>query len=186
LKILNKISITGGNTIKSYVRTNEGIRVPFVRLIGVDKKPIGIMPTKEAIRLARTQELDLIEINPNSEPPVCGIMDRGKYLYELKSKAKEMKKKQHATSVREIRFSMKISENDYQVKLSKIKEFLQERDRVRTSLMLRGREIMHKDLGMAVIKRVIDDLKQVASVEGNPKVFGEGKRQIIQIMLLPK
>jgi len=185
LKIYNKISITGGNNIKVRVRTNDEIRVPFVRLVGVDKKVIGIMPTKEALRMARTQDLDLIEINPNSEPPVCGIMDRGKYLYELKSKAKEMKKKQHATSVREIRFSMKISENDYQVKLNKVKEFLKERDRVRVSLVLRGREILHKDLGMAVIKRVISDLVNVGTTEGNPRVFGEG-RLFIQVMFLPK
>jgi translation initiation factor IF-3 len=146
---------------------------------------MGIMPTKEAIRIARSQDLDLIEISPNSEPPVCGIMNLGKYLYELKSKAKELKKKQHTTSVREIRFSMKISENDYQVKLNKIKEFLADRDRVRVSLVLRGREILHKDLGMAVIRRVIEDLKPVATIESNPKTFGEG-RLFIQVMFLPK
>lgn len=146
---------------------------------------MGIMPTKEAIRIARTQDLDLVEISPNSEPPVCGIMNLGKYLYELKSKAKELKKKQHTTSVREIRFRMKISENDYQVKLNKIKEFLSERDRVRVSLVLRGREILHKDLGMAVIRRVIEDLKPVATIESNPRTFGEG-RLFIQVMFLPK
>ena len=146
---------------------------------------MGIMPTREAIRIARTQDLDLVEISPNSEPPVCGIMNLGKYLYELKSKAKELKKKQHTTSVREIRFRMKISENDYQVKLNKIKEFLTDRVRVRVSLVLRGREILHKDLGMAVIKRVIEDLKQYATIESNPKTFGEG-RLFIQVMFLPK
>ena len=146
---------------------------------------MGIMPTKEAIRIARSQNLDLIEISPNSEPPVCGIMNLGKYLYELKSKAKELKKKQHTTSVREIRFSMKISENDYQVKLNKIKEFLAERDRVRVSLILRGREILHKDLGMVVIKRVIENVKDIATTESPPKTFGEG-RMFIQVMFLPK
>jgi translation initiation factor IF-3 len=146
---------------------------------------MGIMPVKEAIRIARTQDLDLVEISPNSEPPVCGIMNLGKYLYELKSKAKELKKKQHTTSVREMRFSMKISENDYQVKLNKIKEFLTDRDRVRVSLVLRGREILHKDLGMAVIRRVIEDLKPVATIESNPRTFGEG-RLFIQVMFLPK
>ncbi len=146
---------------------------------------MGIMPTKEAIRIARTQDLDLVEISPNSEPPVCGIMNLGKYLYELKSKAKELKKKQHTTSVREIRFRMKISENDYQVKLNKIKEFLTDRDRVRVSLVLRGREILHKDLGMAVIRRVIEDLKPFATIESNPRTFGEG-RLFIQVMFLPK
>jgi translation initiation factor IF-3 len=146
---------------------------------------IGIMPTKEALRIARTQGLDLIEISPNAEPPVCGIMNLGKYLYELKTKDREMKKKQHATGVREIRFRMKISENDYQVKLNKIKEFLSKRDRVRVSLMLRGREILHKDLGMAVIRRVITDLSNCAITEGPPKAFGEG-RLTIQVMFIPK
>jgi translation initiation factor IF-3 len=146
---------------------------------------IGIMPIKEAIRIARTQDLDLVEIAPNSEPPVCGIVNLGKYVYELKTKAKELKKKQHTTDVREMRLSMKISENDYQVKLNKIKEFLAERDRVRVSLVLRGREILHKDLGMAVIKRVIEDLKGLAILESPPKSFGEG-RLFIQVMFLPK
>lgn len=143
------------------------------------------MPTKEALRIAKSQGLDLIEIAPNAQPPVCGIMDRGKYLYELKSKAKEMKKKQHSTSVREIRFSMKISENDYQVKLNKIKEFLANRDRVRVTLIMRGREILHKNLAMGVIRRVITDLADVANVESAPKILGEG-RQVITVMLLPK
>lgn len=143
------------------------------------------MPTKEALRIARTQNLDLIEVNPNAEPPVCGIMDMGKYLYELKSKEKEMKKKQHTTQVREIRFSMKISENDYQVKLNKVKEFLAQRDRVRVSLMLRGREILHSDLGMAVIKRVVTELKDVSVLESAPRIFGEG-RKTVQVMLLPR
>lgn len=159
--------------------------MPFVRLVGVDKKVIGIMPTKEALRIARTQGLDLIEVSPNAEPPVCGIMDRGRYLYELKSKEKETKKKQHTTQVREIRFKMKISENDYQVKLKKIIEFLADRDRVRVSLVMRGREILHRNLGMAIINRVVADSADVAMLEGAPKTFGEG-RQTVQIMLLPK
>lgn len=143
------------------------------------------MPIKEAIRIARTQGLDLVEIAANSQPPVCGIVNLGKYLYELKSKEKEMKKKQHNTQVREIRFSMKISENDYQVKLAKIKEFLTQRDRVRVAMRLRGREILHKNLAMDIINRVIRDLTGIAVVEGSPKTLGEG-RITIQIMLLPK
>lgn len=143
------------------------------------------MPTKEALRIARSQGLDLVEIAPGAEPPVCGIVNLGKHLYELKSKEKEMKKKQHTTEVREIRFSMNISENDYQVKLNKIKEFIAQRDRVRVSLRLRGRENLHRNLAMAIINRVIKDLSEVAMLEGGPKTFGEG-RITIQIMLLPK
>jgi translation initiation factor IF-3 len=143
------------------------------------------MPVKEALRIARSQGLDLVEIAPNAAPPVCGIVNLGKYLYELKSKEKEMKKKQHTTQMREIRFSMNISENDYQVKMNKIKEFLAQKDRVRVGLRLRGREILHKNLAMDIIKRVISDSKDIAVPEGPPKTFGEG-RQTIQIMLLPK
>ncbi|MEO0091533.1 MAG: translation initiation factor IF-3 [candidate division WOR-3 bacterium] len=166
-------------------RANEKIRAHFVRVIGADKKMIGILPLQEALRLARAQGLDLVELQPNADPPVCGIMDLGKYLYELKTKAKEIKKKQHTTNVREMRFSMKINENDYQVKLKKIKEFLAERTRVRVLLPLRGREVLHKNLAMNVIQRLVEDLKDYATTEGAPKVSGEG-RQIIQIMLIPK
>ncbi|MEO0076606.1 MAG: translation initiation factor IF-3 [candidate division WOR-3 bacterium] len=166
-------------------RANEEITANFVRLIGANKQMIGIMPTKEALRMAKAQGLDLVEIAPNSEPPVCGIMNLGKYLYELKSKAKAAKKKQHTTNVREIRLSMKISDNDYQVKLNKIKEFLANKDRVRVSLMMRGRELLHKDLAMSVINRLIEDLKNYATLENPPKFSGE-TRQIIQVMFLPK
>ncbi|MCS7258090.1 MAG: translation initiation factor IF-3 [candidate division WOR-3 bacterium] len=166
-------------------RANEQIRAPFVRLIGPDKKVIGIMPTKEALKIARSQGLDLVEIAPNAEPPVCGIVDLGKYLYELKIKEKQAKKKQHTSTVREIRFSMNISENDYQVKLNKIKEFLLKHDRVRVSLPMRGREVLHKSLGLDVINRIIEDLKDIAAPENPPKIIGEGK-QVIQVVLVPR
>lgn len=146
---------------------------------------IGILPIQEALRLARAQGLDLVELQPNADPPVCGIMDLGKYLYELKTKAKAIKKKQHTTNVREMRFSMKINENDYQVKLRKIREFLEERNRVRVLLPLRGREVLHKNLAMNVIQRLINDLQDCATTESAPKISGEG-RQIIQLMLIPR
>lgn len=143
------------------------------------------MPTKEAIRIARSQGLDLVEIAANAEPPVCGVVNLGKYIYELKSKEKEMKKKQHTTSMREIRLSMNISENDYLVKLNKIKEFLSKRDRVRVALRLRGRQILHRNLAMDIINRVKNDVSEIAVLEGPPKTFGEG-RITIQITLIPK
>lgn len=146
---------------------------------------IGILPIQEALRLARAQGLDLVELQPNADPPVCRIMDLGKYLYELKTKAKAIKKKQHTTNVREMRFSMKINENDYQVKLRKIREFLEERNRVRVLLPLRGREVLHKNLAMNVIQRLINDLQDCATTESAPKISGEG-RQIIQLMLIPR
>lgn len=146
---------------------------------------IGILPTSEALLLARKQGLDLVEIAPNAEPPVCSITDYGKFLYEAKCREKEMKKKQHSTSVREIRFSMKIDEHDYQVKLKKIKEFLEKRNRVRITLVLRGREVVHSELGIRVLERLIKDLESVAKVEGKIQRPDES-RPVTQIMLIPK
>lgn len=143
------------------------------------------MPTKEALKIARSQGLDLVEIAPNAQPPVCGIVDLGKYLYELRVKEKQAKKKQHTSTVRELRFSMNISENDYQVKLNKAKEFLAKRDKVRIILPMRGREVLHKHMGLDVINRIIEDLKDVASPENPPKIIGEG-RQVIQVVLVPR
>jgi translation initiation factor IF-3 len=175
----------GGKAIRTKPRANEQIKSPFVRLIGPDKKMIGIMPTKEALRIARNQGLDLVEIASNVDPPVCGIVDLGKYLYELKTKEKQAKKKQHTSTVREIRLSMNISENDYQVKLNKMREFLAKRDRVRVVLPMRGREVLHKNIALDVVNRVIMDLKDIATAENPPKIFGEG-RQVIQVVLVPK
>ncbi len=156
-----------------------------MRVIGVDKRPIGIMPTKEAIALARRQNLDLVMLAPKENPPVCGILDYGKFLYEQKAKQRESKKKQHQTQVREIRMKMKIDRHDYEVKLRKIREFLAERDRVRLTLWLRGRELLHTDLAYQLIDRIRQDLDDVAKVEGNIKLQTEGKKSI-QLMLVPK
>lgn len=151
----------------------------------MDKKPIGIMPTREAIILARRQNLDLVMLAPKEEPPVCGIMDYGRYLYEQKAKQRESKKKQHQTQVREIRMKMKIDRHDYEVKLRKIREFLADRDRVRLTLWLRGREVLHTDLAYQLIDRIRQDLADVAKVEGNIRLQTEGKKSL-QLMLVPK
>ena len=175
----------GGRAFSDRPRHNEGIRVPYVRVVGPDKKMIGILPTREAVMLARRQGLDLVEVSPNADPPVCLITDYGKYIYELKCREKESKKKQHSAEVREMRMRMKIGKHDYLVKLGKIKEFLAEKDRVRVSLIMRGREILHRDLGMKLIEQIINDLSDVAMVEGTPKTIGE-KHILVQIMFIPK
>lgn len=164
---------------------NEQIRVPYVRVIGVDKKPIGILPTREAVGLARRQELDLVVLAPNEDPPVCGILDFGKYLYELKARARESKKRQHSTEVREMRMKMKIDTHDYEVKVRKMREFLMDKDRIRITLIVRGREILHADLGMKLLERLANDLADIGKVEGQPKLQGEGRKSI-QMMLVPK
>jgi len=170
---------------KGRPRINEQIRVHYVRVIAADKKPIGILPIRDAIQLARTQGLDLVEVAPTADPPVCGIMDFGKYLYQQKVKDRESRRKTHAVEVREVRFMMRISENDYQTKLKKVQEFMGRRDRVRISLRLRGREALHKDLAFRLIDRIRGDLAPIASVEGEPKVIGEVK-QSIQVMFFPR
>jgi translation initiation factor IF-3 len=170
---------------KDRPRANEQIRVHYVRVIGPDKKPIGILPIRDAIQLARNQELDLVELAPNADPPVCGIMDYGKYIYQQKVKDRESRRKVHSVEVREMRFMMRISENDYQTKFKKVQEFLTHRDRVRITIRLRGREVLHKDIGIKLIDRMRSDLAAIASVESEPRVIGEG-RQSIQVMFFPK
>lgn len=151
----------------------------------MDKKPIGIMPTREALTLARRQNLDLVMLAPREEPPVCGILDYGRHLYEQKAKQRESKKKQHQTQVREIWMKLKIDRHDYEVKLKKMREFLAARDRVRLALWLRGREVLHTDLAYQLIDRIRQDLVDIAKVEGNIKLQTEGKKSI-QLLLVPK
>ena len=159
--------------------------MPYVRVIGPDRKPIGILPTREALSLAQRQGLDLVLVAPQGDPPVCGIMDFGKYLYEQKVKSRESKKKQHSAEVREMRMKMKIDKHDYDVKLRKMREFLAEKDRIRVTLMIRGREVTHIDLAFKLLERLSGDLADIARVDGRPRVQLEGRKSI-QIMLVPK
>uniref|UniRef100_A0A7C6E9M3 Translation initiation factor IF-3 n=1 Tax=candidate division WOR-3 bacterium TaxID=2052148 RepID=A0A7C6E9M3_UNCW3 len=179
------MSARDGSRVSHRPRANEAIRVPYVRVIGTDKKMIGVLPIREAILLARRQGMDLVEVSPNADPPVCLIADYGKYIYELKCREKESRKKQRSTEVREMRLRMKIGRHDYLVKLAKIKELLANRDRVRVSLILRGREVLHRDLAMKLIEQLTHDLADVASVESEPKVMGE-KSQTVSVMFIPK
>lgn len=122
---------------------------------------------------------------PNEDPPVCGIIDFGRYLYEQKSRQRESKKKQHATEVREMRMKMKIGPGDYEVKMRKMREFLADKDRIRITLMVRGREIVHADLGMKLMAKIVQDLADVARIESPPRLQSEGRKSI-QMMLVPK
>jgi translation initiation factor IF-3 len=173
------------DAFKDRPRVNEQIRVPYVRVIGPDKKVIGILPTRDAVGLARRQGLDLVVLSANEDPPVCGILDFGRYLYEQKARVKESKKKQHATEVREMRMKMKIGPGDYEVKLRKMREFLADRDRIRITLIIRGREIIHADLGMKLMEKITHDLADVAKMEQTPRLQSEGRKSI-QMMLVPK
>jgi len=153
-------------------RVNERIRVREVRVIGSDGQLLGVMLTDEAIRQAFDQELDLVEIAPRENPPVCKIMNYGKYLYELKKKEKETKKRQIGAQLKEIRFTSRIGDHDYKVKLKHIIEFLEEGHRVRVSVRFRGREITHKELGEKLLNRLVEDTKDYSKVELGPKLEG--------------
>jgi len=150
----------------------------------MDKKMIGILPIREAMRMASAQGYDLVEISPSSDPPVCRILDYGKFLYEEKAKQQEAKKHQHTVSVRQMRLTLKISEHDFDTKIRKMREFLEAKDRVKVTLRLRGREVVHKDRGTDMIDRIQEKLQDVAALEGRP--FLEGTTRLSwQAMFVP-
>ena len=154
------------------VRANERIRVPQIRLIGSNGEQIGIIPTKDGLRRAQEEGLDLVEVAPNVKPPVCRILDLGKYLYSLSKKEKEARKKQKVIAVKELKMTSKIEEHDYQTKLRSARTFIERGDKVKLSMMFRGREITHMDLGERIIKRFIQDISDVAEVEKNDGLEG--------------
>ena len=158
--------------VQKKVRANEQIRVPEVRLIGSDGSQLGVMATKDALDKAREESLDLVEVAPNVRPPVCRLMDVGKYIYSLSKKEKEARKKQKVITVKELKFTSKIEEHDYQTKLRNARRFLERGDKVKLTLFFRGREITHKDLGERVIERFIQDIADIGAVERNNGLEG--------------
>ncbi|MEM2174339.1 MAG: translation initiation factor IF-3 [Candidatus Micrarchaeia archaeon] len=165
-------------------RINENIKALKVRVIDENKKNLGIMSTKEALKLAREKNLDLVEVVPHASPPVCYIVNYGKFKYEQQQKEKELKKKQLASVLKEIRLSPKINEHDYQTKLTQIKEFLEAKQKVRVTIVMRGREAIHKELGFDLIERLIKDVEEFGYLESKPKFLGEGG-YVIQLTFLP-
>jgi translation initiation factor IF-3 len=133
---------------------------------------IGVVATQDAMRMAQEQQLDLVEISPNAEPPVCRIMDFGKYRYQESQKEKEARRHQHRQVVKEMKFHANVGEHDYQTKLGHIREFLSKGHKVKLSLMFRGRENVHRELGMEVIHRVLKDVEDIASVDMTPRIMG--------------
>lgn len=141
-------------------------------MIDVDGQQLGIMPPADALRVARAKELDLVEISATASPPVCRIMNYGKYLYQLKKKAHEAKKHQKMIHVKEIKFRPKTDNHDYEFKKKNILRFLEDGDKVKASVNFRGREMAHKSIGRQLILRLIEDVGEQGSVEGNPKMEG--------------
>lgn len=156
--------------------------MPQVRLIGANGEMVGVVPIKQALQIAEESELDLVEVAPQAEPPVCRVMDYGKYLFEESKKRHAAKRKQKQIQVKELKFRPTTEEADYQVKLRKLIEFLQEGDKAKVTLRFRGRELMHQELGMKLLKRVEADLLDFGVVEQFPKM--EGK--MMTMVLSPK
>ncbi|OPZ77440.1 MAG: Translation initiation factor IF-3 [Alphaproteobacteria bacterium ADurb.Bin438] len=161
-------------------RANEMITSKEVRLIGADGENIGVVPVKKAISLAYEAGLDLVEISPNANPPVCKILDIGKYKYELAKKKAEAKKKQKVVEVKEIKLSTSIEDHDFNVKVNKAKAFLEDGDKVKFTLRFKGREIARQDLGLDVMQKCVTALEDVAKVEVPAKLEG---KQIAMIMV---
>ena len=158
--------------INKRIRVNEQIRVPDVRLIAEDGSQVGIIPTREALEIAEERGLDLVEVSPNSRPPVCKVMDYGKYKYQLEISEKLKKKKQSQIIVKEIKLRPKIDTNDLETKKRQIEKFLKSGYKVKITIMFRGREIVHKELGMNILDNLIDELKDKCVLELMPKLEG--------------
>jgi translation initiation factor IF-3 len=169
----------GGRSIARQYRVNEQIRTPQVRVIGENGEQLGVMATDKAIQLARQQDVDLVEVAPNSDPPVARLLDYGKLRYLTSKKERESKKGQKSTELREVRFRPNIGEHDLEAKLRKVKEFIEEGSKVKLTVRFRGREAVHQQLGLSVLKRVADDLKDEVRLEKPPAMEGRALSMIL-------
>jgi translation initiation factor IF-3 len=155
------------------------IRVREVRVVGADGAQLGIMPTQEALQFAEEQGFDLVEVAPNERPPVCRIMDYGKYKYQRSKRQQLAKKKQKVILVKEIKLRPKTEEHDYQFKIQHVKRFLQEGHKAKVTVIFRGREMAHTELGRRVLDRIMVDLEDVATVEQMPKQEGRNMTLVL-------
>jgi translation initiation factor IF-3 len=160
-------------------RVNEQINIPEVRLIDENGENVGVVSRDDALRRAEEAGLDLVEISPHAAPPVCKILDYGRYKYEDQKKKAEARKKQKVIDVKEIKMRPNIDQHDYDVKMRSIHRFIEEGDKVKVTLRFRGREMAHQDLGLKVLNRVRDQLEELAKVEQFPKLEG---RQMIMVL----
>lgn len=161
---------------------NQRIRFPEIRVIDTDGSQLGILTPKEALVIAEEKGLDLVLVSETAKPPVCRIMDYGKYKFEQDKKAKEAKKKQHSAAVKEVKMRYKIEEHDYHVRVKNAQRFLKSGDKVKATVNFRGREIQHSNLARTLLKRMADDLQEIAEVQQGPKQ--EGRNMVM--FLSPK
>lgn len=166
-------------TVKDGPRVNREIRVPEVQLIDAEGANLGVVAMPEALALAEAAGLDLVEIAPNSEPPVCKILDFGKFKYQSQKKASEARKKQKTVEVKEIKMRPNIDTHDYEVKMRAMLRFFEEGDKVKVTLRFRGREMAHQDLGVKLLDQVRAETVEIAKVESEPKLEG---RQMVMVL----
>ncbi|MBD3347167.1 MAG: translation initiation factor IF-3 [Chitinivibrionales bacterium] len=164
-------------------RINHRVRASQVRLISESGEQVGVVPTSQALQRALDVELDLVEIAPNANPPVCKIMDYGKFKYEKSKKAKEAKKKQHVVHLKEIKLHPKTDDHDFNFKKDHARKFLMRGDRVKVTVVFRGREITHKEFGQRILTSMTEDLDDIAIVEQNAKMEG---RNMVSIFVPDK
>ena len=160
-------------------RRNDDIQASQVRVIQPDGEQAGVMSLADALELARSESMDLVEVSPNAEPPVCRIMDYGKFVFEQNKKNQTAKRKQKQSQVKEIKFRPGTEEGDYQVKLKKLVQFLENGDKTKVTLRFRGREMAHQEIGAELLKRVRGDLEEYGTVEQMPQMEG---RQMIMVI----
>jgi translation initiation factor IF-3 len=158
---------------------NDEIRAREVRLVGANGEQIGVVSIREALQLAVEANMDLVNVAPTAKPPVCRIMDYGKFRYEQQKKEKEARKNQKVVELKEVRFSANIDEHDYQTKLRNVIKFLKEQDKVKCSVRFRGREITHASIGQKVLERVATEVEELGTVERRPKLEGRSMIMII-------
>jgi len=160
-------------------RINERIRVPQVRLIGSDGEQIGIVDTDEALKRAQAEDLDLVEVAPDAKPPVTRLLDYSKYRYEQEQKQKQARKHQQQVNVREIKLRPKIADHDYETKKGHVERFLRGQDKVKVTIMFRGREQAHPERGRALLQRLFDDLDGLAVIESDPLQEGRNMSMLL-------
>ncbi|HLM49926.1 MAG TPA: translation initiation factor IF-3 [Solirubrobacteraceae bacterium] len=160
-------------------RTNERIRVPQVRLIDEQGQQVGVLSRDEALAYARERELDLVEVAPEARPPVCRVLDYSKYKYEQEQKQKQARKHQQNINIREIKFRPKIAENDYETKRGHVERFLKHRDKVKITIMFRGREVTHPERGEMILNRLAEELAELAVVEQRPTQDGRNMTMML-------
>ena len=169
-------------SIAKRININRRIRAREVRLIDPDGNQVGVVPLGQALEAAESHGLDLVEVSPNVSPPVCRIMDYGRYKYQQNKKLQEAKKRQSTFQVKEIKMRPMTGENDFQVKMRHIKRFLDNRDKVKVTVFFRGREMAHADLGLSMMQRVVEEISEVAVVEQEARREG----RVMVMILAPK